>query len=140
SAQASLGVDVTNAYTAADDAIHNQTDNLFTNPKSNNPIFLVTINDSQDLNNIISNRVALEATLKNWYTAVAAPNSDQSSLATISLTTLNQVKAYLDQLALVVNDATPNGTVTASVLAGYKVNIVTARTEVGAALTTITNA
>lgn len=140
SAQATLGVDIGNAYSSADDAIHNQTDNLFTNPKSNNPIFLVTISNTQMLNNIVSDRVAIEGSLDQWYAEQDASSSDQTALVTTADSVLNQIQSYLDTLALAVNDATPNGTVTASVLAGYKVNVATARTEVDAAITTLTNA
>jgi HlyD family secretion protein len=139
-AQSSVSADIGNAYTAADDAVHNQTDNLFSNAKTNSPTFLVPMSDSQALNNIQSDRLTIEGTLSNWYSALNASSSNVGSLATVTNAALGQIQSYLDSLALAVNDATPNGTMTTSVLAGYKVNVATARAEVGAAITTITNA
>ncbi|HVO28735.1 MAG TPA: efflux RND transporter periplasmic adaptor subunit [Candidatus Paceibacterota bacterium] len=139
SAQASLGADVGNAYTAADDAVRNQTDNMFTNAQGNNPTFLVPVTDSQTLNDIGSGRVAIEATLDGWYAALNGSSTASSSLAGMADGALSQVQSYLDLLALAVNDATP-GSVNAATLSGYKVDISTARTEVGAAITALTGA
>jgi HlyD family secretion protein len=131
-AQATLAVNIGNAYTSADDAIHNQTDNLFSNPRSNNPVFLVPMSNSQDAIDIQSARLTIEAALNEWYAS-----SNDAALATAALTSIQQ---YLNKIAIAVNDALPNNTMTASVLAGYKVNVTTSRTEIGAAITSITNA
>lgn len=143
-AQTALSVDMSNAYSAADDAIRNQTDNLFENPESNGPVLLVPITNTQMLNNIESGRVTMEATLDAWYAAQNSSSSasmqNQATLTATTNTSLSQVQAYLDQLALAVNDASPTGQVTAATLAGYKVNIATARTEVDAAISTVTGA
>ena len=47
SADQSLGIAVGNAYSASDDAVRNQLDNMFSNTQTNNPTFLVTNNDPQ---------------------------------------------------------------------------------------------
>ena len=135
-AQSSIGADVQTAYTAADDAIHNQTDNFFTNPRSNNPIFIVPTADTQQVNDIQSRRVAMETALSQWYVSLNSPTGSVSTANTV----LSQIQSYLDGVALAVNDATPNNTVTASILSGFKTNLSTARTEVGVAVTTLTNA
>lgn len=138
-AQANLSVAVGSAYTSADDAIHNQIDNLFSNPQTSYPIFLVQVNDFQLQNNIQGTRVVIETTLKNWHDALATAGSSQFSLANTADADLQQVKLFLDTIALAVNDATPSLTMTSTVLAGYKANIVTARTEVIAAMSNLTN-
>src|SRR5665213_3101633 len=74
------------------------------------------------------------------YTTLNASSSTLINLAATITTAWNQIKSYLDAIALAVNDATPNSTMTASVLAGYKVNVVTARNEVGTAITTLIGA
>jgi len=143
-AQSALTADIGNAYTSADDAVHNQTDNLFTNPKSNNPVFLVPTSNSQAVNNIVSERITIEVTLSNWYAALNASSSatvsSQSALTATANAALSQVQSYLDSLALLVNDAVPNSAMTAPVLAGYKVNVSSARAEIGTAITTLTGA
>jgi HlyD family secretion protein len=140
SAQSSLSVDIGNAYAAADDAVQNQTDNLFTNPMSNNPTFLVPITNSQQLNDVVSGRISIGATLNTWYTALNSSSSNLSSLDALADTSLSSVQSYLDLLALAVNDATTGSSMSATTLAGYKANISTARTETDAAITTMTNA
>jgi RND family efflux transporter MFP subunit len=139
-AMASLGADITTAYSAADDAIHNQIDNLFQAPINNNPVFLIPVADSQLLINIQSQRQVVGATLAAWYAATNATSSDQASLSNTAVSALQQVKSYLDMVALAVNNATPNSTLSATVLAGYRTNVVTARNEVGAAIAALTSA
>ncbi len=139
-AMASLGADIGIAYSAADDAIHNQSDNLFQSPMNNNPILLIPQSDSQLRTNIQSQRLIVGTTLNNWYAANRATSSDPVSLAPIANAALQQIKAYLDMLALALNNVTSNSTLPAATLVGYKANIVAARTEVGAAITTLTGA
>src|SRR5258708_1812963 len=138
-AGAALGATLGSAYTAADDAVRNQTDNLFSNPQSNNPVFLVPVNDSQLLISIQNSRITIGAALTTWFSATAS-SSDPGTLAAMVNPILKNVKSYLDTIALGVNAALPNSVMTTSVLAGYKANVVTARNEVVAAVSSVTNA
>lgn len=140
SAQSSLSATISNAYVSADDAVRNQADNMFTNPRSVSPAFNVPVNDSQLANNIPSSRLAIEGSLTQWYNALSASSTPVSGLTQIAGTVLYQIQSYLNLLAPVVNDAMPNTTLSAAALAGYKANIVTARAEVGAAVTALVNA
>ncbi|HUZ92505.1 MAG TPA: efflux RND transporter periplasmic adaptor subunit [Candidatus Paceibacterota bacterium] len=128
------------AYTAADDAVRNETDNLFSNPQSENPAFLVSAVDSQLVIDIQAQRIALQTILNNWYAAQNSSSSDPGSLSLVANENMRQVQSYLDAIALVVNGAIPNSTMTASVLAGYKSDVTTARTEISAAITALTTA
>lgn len=140
SASASLAAAVQSAYAAADDAVHNQTDNLFLNPKTTNPTFQVPDLNSQAAINIVETRISLEPMFSTWYAAAAASSSDPANAGTLTSTDLDQVQSYLDALALVVNDAQPTFAVSASVLSGYRTNVATGRTEVTAAITGVTTA
>jgi HlyD family secretion protein len=143
SASSSISVDITNAYTAADDAVHNQTDNLFSNPRTSNPQFLVPVSYSQTLNDIISGRVGVESVLANWYAALNGETSSTATSTSLAMTAnsaISQVQSYLDTLALAVNDATPGSSLSPTTLAGYKANIAVARTEVGTAATALSGA
>ncbi len=139
-AMASLSADIGTAYSAADDAIHNQTDNLFQSSVNTNPVFLVFQSNSQLQINIQSERLVIGATLNNWYAASVATSSDPASLSPIADAALREIKSYLDMVALALNDITSNSTLPAATLLGYKANIVVARTEVGVAITTLTGA
>lgn len=138
-AQASLGAAVESAYTAADDAVQNQTDNFFTNPDTNNPEFNVPVSNPQTQNDIQAGRVTIGAALNAWYAELSATSSDPSSIASLANNTMQQVETYLDTVALAVNNATPN-VIAPATLAQYKVDVVTARNEVTAAANALTSA
>jgi len=139
-ASAALSAAILNAYTQADDAVRNQTDNLFTTPQGNNPIFIVPGTNSQTQINIEGNRVAIGGSLNKWYAALSATTTDPAALSLVADTSLRDVQSYLNAIALVVNAATPNLGIAPATLAGYKANVVTARTEVTAAVNALTAA
>ena len=91
SAQTSLSVADQGAFTAADDAVTNQTDAMFSTPNGNNPIFLVPISDSQLVNNIQSTRASIGVTISAWYAAVSSATSTQTSLNAITDASLPQI-------------------------------------------------
>ncbi len=134
SAHQSISIAVENAYSASDDAVRNQLDNLFTNTQTNNPTFLVPDSNSQTVNDIQSNRLQIGVTLTQWYAALNATSSDPAVLAGTASTALQQIQSYIDTLALVVNSATPNSAVTATTLAQYKGDVATARAEIEASI------
>lgn len=139
SAIASLSVAQNNAYIASEDAIDNQTDNLFTNPKYQNPIFLVKIADSQMTIDIQSKRVAIGELLNNWYNLQnsASYNPAQEN-ATVS-SYLQKIQSYLDELAIAVNNSIQNS-IPAQTISAYKAYVLTARNEVAQNISALTNA
>jgi len=139
-AQAALGTDIESAYGAAADAVQNQTDNLFLNPTTNNPTFLVSSNDSQTVNNIESGRLSVGAALNAWYLAITTSTTDPASLAVTANVALQEVQSYINTIALVVNSATPSASLPSATLAAYKVDVSAARNEVSAAATAETAA
>lgn len=139
-ASSSLGATLASAYVAADDAIQNQIDNLFTNPNTNSPVFLVPVANSQTIINIQSERLVIGASLTAWYNAANATSSSQTSLASVAAQTLQQIASYLNTIALAVNSAMPSSNVSAGTLAVFKVNVVAARAEVNGAITALTAA
>lgn len=140
SASQALSIAVENAYSAIDDAIRNQTDNLFSTPQTNNPIFLVSTNNSQQVINIQSQRVDIGTSIAQLYAALNATTTDPASLMALTNTTLHQIDSYLNLISLVVNSATPNSTMTTSVLAQYKVDVNTARNEVEGSISAVSGA
>lgn len=130
-AQASLAATLQSAYASADDAITNQTDNLFSNPQSSNPGFLISTSDPALGNTIRSERVNMTSVLGGWYTSLSTTSTDPSAASAVADNALQKVESYVNMIALVVNNATvANSGVTAPVLAGYRANVVAARSEV----------
>ncbi|HVN26652.1 MAG TPA: efflux RND transporter periplasmic adaptor subunit [Candidatus Paceibacterota bacterium] len=137
--KASLGAAIGSAYAAADDAIHNQTDGMFTNPNRSNPVFQIQLVDTNMQNSIQNDRVKVGVSLAAWYAAMNATSSDPASLASTAVSTLSQIAAFLNEVALAVNTGQVSS-LPASTIAAFKVNIVTARTEVNTTLTAVTAA
>ncbi len=139
SANRSLGIAVENAYSASDDAVTNQIDNMFANPQTKNPTFLVPSSNSQTINDIASQRLAIGGMLTQWYTALNATSTgfDPATLSDAAAENLQRIESYSNTIALVVNNATPSGQLTAATLATYKADIATARTEVEASISAI---
>ena len=138
SAKSALAVAVGNAYSAADDAIENQTDYLFSNPKSNNPMFLVPTADSQTQNDLESQRVAIGTTLTKWYGDLSATGTDPSTLAPETDATLSEIDSYIKEISLAVNGAPAAAALSPSTLAEDKAYAAAARAEVEAAIGTDT--
>jgi len=136
SADQSLGIAVGNAYSASDDAVRNQLDNMFANPQSNNPTFLVPDSNSQTVNNIQGQWLQIGAALTQWYAELTATSTgfDPATLSGTASNNLGQIQSYIDTLALAVNGATPNATVPAATLAVYKGDVAAARAEIEASI------
>ena len=139
SADRSLGIAVGNAYSASDDAVRNQIDNLFVNAQTNNPTFLVSNNNSQAINSVTNQRIQIGTALTQWYTLMNAtsPNFDPASLSGTAATDLQQIESYINQVALVVNDATTDSTVSPALIAQYKGNVAVARAEIEASINAV---
>ena len=140
SADQSLGIAVEDAYSASDDAVTNQMDAMFSSPQSANPIFLVSNNDQPGAaNSIQDQRVQIGTALAQWYTALNATSSnfDPATLSTMASADLQQIKSYIDAIALVVNNATPSTNMTGAQITAYKAAVATARTEVEASISAV---
>lgn len=139
SAKSTLAVSIGNAYSAADDAIENQTDNLFSNPKTTNPAFLVPTASSQTENDLASQRVAIGAALAKWYGDLSAPGADASSLAPEANAALAGIDSFINEISLAVNGAPAAAALSPSQLSADKAYVATARTEAEAAIGTDTS-
>jgi len=135
SADQALGIAVGNAYSASDDAVRNQLDNMFVNAQSSNPAFLVPNNNAQGTVNSIQNqRVQIGTALTAWYAALNATSTgfDPASLSAMATTNLQQIQSYIDTIALVVNSANTSVSTPAVALAQYKGDLAAARAEIEA--------
>lgn len=131
-----LGIAVEDAYSASNDAVRNQLNNMFANTQSNNPTFLVPNSNSQLINNIGSEWLTIGASLTQWYDALNATSTefDPATLAGMASTDLQQIDSYINEISLAVNEATQSGQLTAATIATYKGNVATALSEIEASL------
>jgi RND family efflux transporter MFP subunit len=140
SADQTLGIAVGNAYSASDDAVRNQLDNMFSSAQSGNPAFIVPNNNMQGAVNTIQNeRVQIGTALAAWYAAQNATSTgfDPASISATAAVTLQQIQSYINAIALVVNSATTNGTISPAALAQYKAEVSSARVEIQASISAV---
>jgi len=120
-AQKNLDDKLKDAYTKSDDAIRGKVDQFFNNPRSSNPQLAFSLSDSALKSKIESGRVRMENILTAWQASSAGDN-------------LNEVKAFLDNIALAVN------TLTSSDGETWKTNVSTARTNINTAIVNLSAA
>lgn len=110
---------INDAYTKADNAIHNDIDIIFSNAKTANPKINIVIADPQLKTDLENMRLAAESNLNEWKNLSTAISTAKKLEATSAY--LKQIKTFLDKLAVAVNNTTNEI---------YKDNVSLARTEV----------
>ncbi len=128
-AETNLLEKINDAYTKADDAIHNDIDIIFSNAKTANPKINIVITDPQLKTDLENMRLATESNLNDWKN-LSTSLSITKKLEKTSIY-LSQIKIFLDKLAIAVNNTT-NET--------YKANVSLARTKVNSASQNLSSA
>jgi HlyD family secretion protein len=130
------------AYTKAEDAVRNKTDQFFTNPRTANPLFIFSSVASQLKTDIEWERFLTEGVLSSWNSSLSglSVSSDLDSSINVSKNNLNQTRAFLDNVALAINSLTENSSLTQATIDGYKSDVSTARTNVNTAIVNLTAA
>lgn len=132
-------------YTKSDDAVRGKADQMFTNPQTQNPKLKLLANLTLT-KGVESLRLLLEYNVfPTWKTSLdqLTTQSDLSAYVAEAKKNLNDVKVFLDQLSLIVND--PNSTYlvnqnSTEIPNSWKTDMATARTNVSTALTNLTAA
>lgn len=140
---------INDAYTKADDAVRNKTDQLFKDPRSpllHQVIFLVPVSSgisSSDIDDIEKRRFILEESFGAWQESLEGILIQGANLHTVLESTkqnLRQVKAFLDEVGLAVNGAEPTATISQSTLDTWRSSVSAARTNIDSAISNITSA
>ncbi len=106
------------------DVVNNSIDQFFSNPKTTNPQFNLTVNDTQLKNNINTGRSVVETIVQNWTDADIDKN-------------LPVVVALLDNVALAVNSQTSSSGVSQTTLDANRASISAARSTITTARETL---
>lgn len=141
-AKASLVVVLKDAYTKADDAVHDIADQLFQNPRSNEPQLAFIISDGALRRNVELERLGLDQLLATWKQMTDAISSatDLDQIGSTAKTNLQTLASFLGDLALAVNGAIPSTSVSSATISTWQTNMSLARTNVNLALTNLTDA
>jgi HlyD family secretion protein len=127
---------VAGAYTNANDAVRNQLNSFFTNAETANPLLTFQVSNSQIVNDIEAERLAMSNMLNSWQTAdqsigVGVPSSTLDTALTNALANLNQVKTFLmTAQSAVVNSAN----MSPAVQIGYKTDVTNGMNEVNTSI------
>jgi HlyD family secretion protein len=130
------------AYTTADDAVHNKADQFIASPLSNSPQLSFTTTNVQASSALLSDRVVLEALLSQWHSSLASisTSTDMTSVQATSQSDLAHVALFLSNANVVLNSAIATAQASQATINAYVTLIAAARTNVNAAQTALTTA
>ncbi len=141
------------SYVQADDAIRNNTDQLFTNPREYNASFDPSFSDggytylsalSQETKGKLSTeRVEIESILTKWEKEVAeigTTNSELEDAYTLSRNNLRAVQIFLDDMASAINSISTTDFDYKATVSGYKSLIADARNQIISAQSALSSA
>lgn len=129
-AKVNLADKIQDAFTKADDAIHNKVDQFISNPKSSSPQINFAVSNDQLERDIESERIVIERVLAGWDSTDAAKVKES----------LNKIKSFLDNVSLAVNALTASGSLSQTTVDAYRADVLTARNNINAAISNITAA
>jgi RND family efflux transporter MFP subunit len=136
SAKRTLSQSIRDAYTAADDAVYNKTDQLFYNPRGGYPEILYAFRGYSDLRSSINkSRVALGYTLEDWKNLSSKVSENTYTSESLSLTRsyLSTVANYLNDVSRAVNMFEPNDSLSQQLIDKYKNDVLIARDSINRA-------
>lgn len=133
---------IQDAYTKSDDAVRGKADQLFNNPRSTNPQLNIASSNSQLENDVKSERWVIESMLNAWAIALAqtSSQSDLESAAALANTNLDQIKSFLDKMALIVNGLAANSNLSQTTIDKWKTDISGARVNINTAISNLSGA
>ncbi|MCF7835604.1 MAG: efflux RND transporter periplasmic adaptor subunit [Candidatus Marinimicrobia bacterium] len=130
------------SFTKADDAVRNKVDQLFSNPRSDNPKLDFVYTDVSFKTSVENERVYIENLLSLWQESVSLlfASDDLINSSGSFRSNLNTVKLFLDKMALMVNSLTDTSTLSQTTIDGWKADISTARTNLNTAIVNLSSA
>jgi len=132
-AQNALNDSITTAYTTCDNAIHNDIDQMFQNPKTSSPKITLPMNDFRLQNTINSDRYTIEMTLNKW-------NTDTSVSATSVLAFIDTVKNFVDEVTSALSGLSANSSISQVTIDQLKATVSADRSSIDLIRSNITSA
>lgn len=134
--EVSLLNSIRDAYTKADDVIHNKSDQFFDNPTSSNPQLKIYIIDKGLELKLENNRPKIESLLSDWNSDIAKLEIGQNLelLTSETKTNLSGIQSFVENIAQAVNSLTSNSSLSQTTIDSYKSDVSTARTNINTAL------
>lgn len=129
------------AYTKADDAVRNKTDQFFSNPRTNDPQLIFGA-PNQLKTDAQLKRLGIESIFISWKQKLGTLAMDSDLIYYISDAKKNsaEVQSFLDQIALLINGLTTSSQFSQATIDGWKSDVSTARVNVNTAVNNLTAA
>ncbi len=134
---------LTDAYTRSDDAVRNKVDQFYEDPRSSTPEIVFAFNDNDLRNELNKTRRDIETMLVEWKARLdmLSEKDYNDSDVRMSESNLDDVRAFLDRIALAVNDFQVEGSrYTQTEIDKFKTDVSTARTSVNTAISNLASA
>lgn len=133
---------IKDAYTKSDDAVRNKADQLFDNPRSMYPNFKYNLIDSSLKTDIEAKRAVLEQILLAWNSSLADLETAGNLVqyASGAKQNIDNVKIFLDKMALAVNTLSSSSSLSQTIIDGYKTDISAARIGANTAIDNLATA
>lgn len=136
---------IKDAYTKADDAIRTRIDQLYTSPTSANPTVIPfdTTNVGYSFKyQVEDERLRMGETMKNWNASIQTLTTTTytADKLTEARNNLAQLRAFLNDISVVVTNLQPSSSVTQTTIDKYRTDIATARTNISQATSNLTTA
>jgi HlyD family secretion protein len=147
-----LNASIRDAYNAADNAVRNDTDQFFTNPRTYYASFNPSFEDGGTTylgglspsikSEISSDRVEIEALLTTWerHLGTARTDAEISVAFSEAQSDLLKIRSFLDKIASAINSLKSTEFTYDSTIQGYKTTVSGARTDISSALNTLLTA
>lgn len=140
-AKESLVDKLKDAYTKSDDAVRNKADQFITDSRTSSPKLNFGVTDSSLKSEVEAARFTLEGLLVSWKSSLDGLlySSDTRQHVETAKANLVKVRDFLDKVALAINNATPNITISQTILDSYRADVATARTNVNTAINNVSS-
>lgn len=133
---------IQDAYTKSDDAVRGKVDQLFDAPRSSDPRLVFSSSDYKFDSEVEKDRFLIESLLISWFNRLSGltVNSDLLSCSSATKNNLNEVKAFLEKIAYLVNSLNSSSVLSQTTIDGWKTDISAARTNLNTAIVNLTTA
>lgn len=133
---------IIDAFTKADDAIHNRTNQFFSNPDTSNPQFNFNGVDSQLKVDLETDRARLNGLLSAWgATLLLLASTDIDDALNVADEHLrDETRVFVENVARAINSLVSSSGLSQTTIDLYKTDTATARTNVNAAIINLTAA
>ncbi|MBU1046168.1 efflux RND transporter periplasmic adaptor subunit [Patescibacteria group bacterium] len=117
------------AYIKADDAIRNKTDIMFRDPRGSDPQITFPVNDSQLEIDIEWERFLIEQMLEKWGDSLFILETEDDLIEALEIAkeNIDQIRKFLDNIALAVNVLTPTTNLSELTISTWKAGVSSTR-------------